>query len=882
MEGNKNRPPTSRLIVKNIPKHYKEERLRQTFSRFGTITDAKIIRKKSSVTSEDSSTNKKLRSRQFAYIGFKSEEEAKKTKEYFNGTYLDTSKIVVDYAYPQDSEFIPRSWSRYSKDSSAYLLQHKSQAEKINKKKNQAKEKSESKASLEEIERKKAKYKGFLEYIAKKKTPKQSWNDVFNNYISEDKEEEENEVEEIEEKKKPEAKEAVSDTKMGKIKASTVLRKTKAGMADVKTHIRFNDIEEQEHMTDAIKEVKQSVAGAENETEEAESKKPAEMEVDETRLYIMNLPFNITEDEVNAKFSLYGNIENVFIPKDYSTGAGKGYAYVAYSTAESAIDAFAHLDKTIFQGRKLHILPAQKKPVQASSGLVRAVVAADQEKQTEEAKAPENAEPYIEQKKRKEKSTYKAKKAEELKRNYDEETNWNYLFINPNTVASAMANKLQVSKGELLSKESNNAAVRLALSETHLIKETKDWLKANGVNVSVFDGNARKECKRSNRLILVKNISDKITEAELKELFERYGEVRRLLVGPNNTLAIVEYSNPLAASVAMKKNAYYSLHGLPLYLEYAPQGVIADTQQPKPEETKMPPEEPEDAIKYGRTIFVKNLNFDTTEAKLADTFESAKAGKIVSVRIVKNKANNKSMGYGFVEYATEEAALDAIKSLQNVIIDEHSLKLSISKKKLAEKQVKEMRAKLKRKVLAEVDNPEAEHKTGKLLVKNLAFEATKKDIRQLFGSFGQIKKLRIPKKFDGSHRGFCFVEFYTKEDAKGAFKALQSSHLYGRKLVIQWAKDEELSTKELQEKTEARFEAMTKENPKGITTHEKAELVVQGGKRKKFDEEQIRISYYLSMMNLLYAINKFANIIQGQIKQYYSNLNKWGQFQQNS
>ena len=63
-------------------------------------------------------------------------------------------------------------------------------------------------------------------------------------------------------------------------------------------------------------------------------------------------------------------------------------------------------------------------------------------------------------------------------------------------------------------------------------------------------------------------------------------------------------------------------------------------------------------------------------------------------------------------------------------------------------------------------------KIAKLLVKNLAFEATKKDLRELFGAFGQLKVVRIPRKFDGSHRGFGFVEFLTHQEAVNAMAAL--------------------------------------------------------------------------------------------------------------
>lgn len=47
----------------------------------------------------------------------------------------------------------------------------------------------------------------------------------------------------------------------------------------------------------------------------------------------------------------------------------------------------------------------------------------------------------------------------------------------------------------------------------------------------------------------------------------------------------------------------------------------------------------------------------------------------------------------------------------------------------------------------------------------------------------QLKSLRLPKKFDGKHRGFAFVEFLTKQEAQNAFEALQSTHLYGRHMV---------------------------------------------------------------------------------------------------
>ena len=48
-------------------------------------------------------------------------------------------------------------------------------------------------------------------------------------------------------------------------------------------------------------------------------------------------------------------------------------------------------------------------------------------------------------------------------------------------------------------------------------------------------------------------------------------------------------------------------------------------------------------------------------------------------------------------------------------------------------------------------------KGTKLLVKNIPFEGTKNEIRELFAAFGIVKSVRMPSKFDGSHRGLVDV-----------------------------------------------------------------------------------------------------------------------------
>ena len=152
----------------------------------------------------------------------------------------------------------------------------------------------------------------------------------------------------------------------------------------------------------------------------------------------------------------------------------------------------------------------------------------------------------------------------------------------------------------------------------------------------------------------------------------------------------------------MEKYSYYRLNDVPLYLEYAPQvfeSKLIQNQIDESEQKDQNMDDEDEAFqKYGNTIFVKNLNFDTSEDKLKKTFDNPKLGKILSVRIVRNKADGiSSKGYGFVELDSEENAKKAIKKLQGTTLDDHKLLLKISKKDTLEAEKRKRVQKLKRK-----------------------------------------------------------------------------------------------------------------------------------------------------------------------------------------
>ena len=82
--------------------------------------------------------------------------------------------------------------------------------------------------------------------------------------------------------------------------------------------------------------------------------------------------------------------------------------------------------------------------------------------------------------------------------------------------------------------------------------------------------------------------------------------------------------------------------------------------------------------------------------------------------------------------------------------------------------------------------------TQKLYVGNLNFEATEDQVRELFGSYGQVEEVKIiMDRFSGRSRGFAFVRMGSSDAAAQAKEALSGQPFQGKALVIDWARTEQ-------------------------------------------------------------------------------------------
>jgi RNA recognition motif-containing protein len=71
------------------------------------------------------------------------------------------------------------------------------------------------------------------------------------------------------------------------------------------------------------------------------------------RIYVGNLPYNATEDDLRALFAQYGTVQSVSLITDRETGQPRGFAFVEMN--EGAQDAIAALDQKDYGGRNLRV-----------------------------------------------------------------------------------------------------------------------------------------------------------------------------------------------------------------------------------------------------------------------------------------------------------------------------------------------------------------------------------------------------------------------------------------------------------------------------------------------------------------------------------------------
>ena len=79
------------------------------------------------------------------------------------------------------------------------------------------------------------------------------------------------------------------------------------------------------------------------------------------RLFVGNLPYDASEEDIRAHFSTAGAVLNVFVPLDRETGRKRGFAFVEYNDGAQAQEAIRLFNNQPFRGRALAVNEARAK-----------------------------------------------------------------------------------------------------------------------------------------------------------------------------------------------------------------------------------------------------------------------------------------------------------------------------------------------------------------------------------------------------------------------------------------------------------------------------------------------------------------------------------------
>ncbi|XP_050244543.1 serine/arginine-rich SC35-like splicing factor SCL33 [Quercus robur] len=86
-----------------------------------------------------------------------------------------------------------------------------------------------------------------------------------------------------------------------------------------------------------------------------------------TSLLVRNLRLDCRPEDLRGPFGQFGQLKDIYLPRDYYTGEPRGFGFVQYVDPDDAADAKYHMDGQILLGRELTVVFAEenrKKPVE--------------------------------------------------------------------------------------------------------------------------------------------------------------------------------------------------------------------------------------------------------------------------------------------------------------------------------------------------------------------------------------------------------------------------------------------------------------------------------------------------------------------------------------
>jgi polyadenylate-binding protein len=191
-------------------------------------------------------------------------------------------------------------------------------------------------------------------------------------------------------------------------------------------------------------------------------------------------------------------------------------------------------------------------------------------------------------------------------------------------------------------------------------------------------------------------------------------------------------------------------------------------------------------------LYVKHFPKSWDEARLQQLF--AEFGEITSCRIMRSSdpevaeqqqpqdAHDASRGFGFVNFAQHESALNAVNTLHGKQLEEGGEQYTLYVQR-AQKRSERSREIRRRREQIKMDRIN-KYQGMNLYVKNIDDTITDEQFRDMFSPFGTITSARIMRGEDGGSRGFGFVCYSTPEEATKAVSELNGKLVHSKPIVV--------------------------------------------------------------------------------------------------